>query len=306
VPEPPPYLVIVAAIRRRIESGELGPGDRVPSTRQLADEWGVAIATATKALTALRNAGVVVAKPRSGTIVAPDTAWQPSSLEGIEPTRAGIVEAATLIADADGLAAVSMRAVAKRLGVATMTIYRHVRDKDDLLVHMSEAAYGELPPMGEQPVGWRSRVELASRGLWQIHKQHPWLTQVTPLTRPLPLQSHITYSELVLSALAECGLDPTAAFDLNILLYSHVIGIAAHLEGEARAAAATGVSDEQWVTKQAPALHALVATGRFPSFDATLAEMEGRGGYDLDLDRLFELGLRLLLDGVATIVEPSS
>ncbi|MGH3094801.1 MAG: TetR/AcrR family transcriptional regulator C-terminal domain-containing protein [Streptosporangiales bacterium] len=272
---------------------------------KLAQQWGVAMATATKALTVLRNDGVVLARPRSGTVVAPDTVRQRASPGGVEPTHARIVDAAMRIADVDGLAAVSMRMVAARLGVATMTIYRHVRDKEDLLVQMSEAAYGEQPPAEEQPVGWRSRVELASRRLWEIHKRHPWLTQITPLTRPLPLHNQLAYSEMVLSALAECGVDPVAAFDLDVLLYSHVIGTAAHLEGEARAAAATGVSDEQWITGQMPALEALVATGRFPSFAATLTEMDRRGGYDLDLDRLFELGLRLLLDGVAAMVEPS-
>lgn len=58
--------------------------------------------------------------------------------------------------------------------------------------------------------------------------------------------------------------------------------------------------------RQILALEALVATGRFPSLDTTLAEMDHRGGYDLELGRLFELGLRLLLDGVTAMVEPSS
>jgi DNA-binding GntR family transcriptional regulator len=54
-----PYLRIVDEIRGRIASGELKPGDRVPSARQITQEWGVAIATATKALAALQAEGVV-------------------------------------------------------------------------------------------------------------------------------------------------------------------------------------------------------------------------------------------------------
>ncbi|MBC3992979.1 winged helix-turn-helix transcriptional regulator, partial [Streptomyces sp. AC563] len=69
-PDQPPYLRIVGELRRRIAEGELTPGDRVPSTRQIAREWGVALATATKALTTLRLEGLVVTRPRAGTVVA--------------------------------------------------------------------------------------------------------------------------------------------------------------------------------------------------------------------------------------------
>lgn len=49
----PPYVRIVAELRARIERGQLAPGDRVPSTRQIMKRWGVAMATATKVLSAL-------------------------------------------------------------------------------------------------------------------------------------------------------------------------------------------------------------------------------------------------------------
>ncbi|WP_311931749.1 winged helix-turn-helix domain-containing protein [Microbispora sp. H11081] len=65
------YQEIAAGIRRRIEAGELRPGDRVPSTREIVREWGVAMATATKVLTELRREGLVHAVPGVGTVVAP-------------------------------------------------------------------------------------------------------------------------------------------------------------------------------------------------------------------------------------------
>lgn len=66
----PPYARIAADLRRRIAEGELAPGDRVPSTRQVAAQWGVALATATRALAELRREGLVRAEPRVGTVVA--------------------------------------------------------------------------------------------------------------------------------------------------------------------------------------------------------------------------------------------
>lgn len=67
--ELPPYARVVADIRARIDGGELRPGDRVPSTREITREWGVAMATATKALSALRQAGLVEAVRGVGTVV---------------------------------------------------------------------------------------------------------------------------------------------------------------------------------------------------------------------------------------------
>lgn len=65
-----PYLRIADAIAARIDGGELAPGDRVPSTRQLSHEHGVAIATATKVMAELRQRGLVHAVPGVGTVVA--------------------------------------------------------------------------------------------------------------------------------------------------------------------------------------------------------------------------------------------
>ena len=68
--EQAPYLRIAADIRHRITAGELRPGQRVPSTRALVREWGVAMATAAKALAVLAEQGWVRAVPGSGTVVS--------------------------------------------------------------------------------------------------------------------------------------------------------------------------------------------------------------------------------------------
>src|SRR5580698_9670094 len=66
----PPYAQIAAELRDQIETGALAPGDRVPSTRAITQRWGVAMATATKALAALRQEGLVRPVPGVGTVVA--------------------------------------------------------------------------------------------------------------------------------------------------------------------------------------------------------------------------------------------
>ncbi|MGZ9932199.1 TetR/AcrR family transcriptional regulator C-terminal domain-containing protein [Streptomyces sp. NC-S4] len=310
----PPYLRIVAAIRRRIADGELAPGDRVPSTRQIAAHWGVALATATKALTTLRLEGLVEARPRIGTVVAGNTPApaaaparrRPSPAPDAEPelTLDRIVRAAIEIADAEGLAALSMRGVAARLGVAAMSTYRYVPSKEDLVLLMADAAFGEAHPADAgagAPEDWRARLEVGGRTLWRLYRKHPWLARVGSLTRPLLLPNLLVHGEWMLSALDGHGLDPTTLFDVHLLLYSHVHGLAVHLELEADAEAATGQSEDQWMDSRAPVLQELMDSGRFPTFTKVVGSFED--GYDLRLDALFDLGLGALLDGLTPLVE---
>jgi DNA-binding transcriptional regulator YhcF (GntR family) len=304
----PPYLRIVAEIRRRIADGELAPGDRVPSTRQIAGEWGVALATATKALTTLRLEGLVHARPRIGTVVAgtapaASARRRPSPVPDPEQELSldRIVRTAIDIADTEGLSALSMRGVAARLGVAAMSPYRYIPSKDDLILLMADTAFGEESYPANAPEEWRSRIELGARTLWTLYRKHPWLAQIGSLTRPLLVPNLMVHGEWMLRALDGHGLDPTKLFDIHVLLYSHVQGLAVHLEMEAQAEAATGQSEDQWMDSRTPALQELVDSGRFPTFTRVVGAFED--GYDLRLDALFEFGLKALLDGLTPVVE---
>ncbi|MDI3406325.1 TetR/AcrR family transcriptional regulator C-terminal domain-containing protein [Streptomyces cavernicola] len=333
----PPYLRIAAEIGRRIADGELAPGDRVPSTRQISAEWGVALATATKVLTTLRLEGLVEARPRVGTVVAgagagtgtaaeaeaeaelatgtstgpgpgpvparPAAAPTPAQPPSPEPELGldRIVRAAVEIADAEGLQACSMRGVAARLGVAAMSIYRYVPSKDELVLHMADAAFGEESYPADAPEGWRPRIEMGARKLWRLYQKHPWLAQIGSLTRPLLVPNLLVHGEWMLGALDGHGLDPVALFDVHVLLYSHVHGLAVHLELEAHAEAATGQSDDQWMDSRAHVLDELTRSGRFPHFTKVVGSFAD--GYDLRLDALFEFGLKALLDGLTPVIE---
>ncbi|MEU5846909.1 TetR/AcrR family transcriptional regulator [Saccharopolyspora shandongensis] len=307
MPPEPRYLTIAAELRRRIEQGELVPGAKVPSTRRIAAEWGVAAATAAKALAALKQEGLIRAEPRSGNVVegpsrtaATKPAHRPVPRGRPEDlTRGRIVQAAIEIADNEGLAVLSMRGVAARLGVAPMSLYRHVAGKDQLVMLMADAAFGERGYPAQPPTGWRARLELCARTLWSLYRRHPWLAQLSPITRPLPLPNLAVHAEWALAALDGLNLGAAAMCDLHVLLFSHVQGIAVHLEREQQALGASGVSEDEWMDNQAPTLEAIIGTGRYPTFAGVLTTLSAEG-YDLILDDLFDLGLRLLLDGLAT------
>jgi AcrR family transcriptional regulator len=315
----PTYARIAGELRERIDAGELAAGDRVPSAREITRHWGVAIATASRVLATLRELGLVRAVPGVGTVVvAPARARSGSA--GASPAarvpprplvvgppaghrRAGtdhglavdrIVRAAVAIADAEGLAGLSMRRVAAEIGAAPMSLYRHVADKDDLLLRMMDAALREWPWPDDPPPGWRARLEVAGHGLWSVFRRHPWLAPALSLTRPQPIPAGIRFTEWVLAALDGLGLDLPARFDVHLILFNYVRGTAVNLEPEADAEALSGLSAEEWVERQQPALRSILDAGSFPLF-ARLLDLD----YDFDLDALFARGLAQLLDGLA-------
>src|SRR6266536_47134 len=296
----PPYVRIAEELRRRIVTGELSAGDRLPSARQITQQWGVAIATATKVLATLRRAGLVRPVPGIGTVVAarPVPAGTPRS-RAVEagPTRGDVVQTAIRVADAEGLAAVSMRRVAAELDVATMSLYRHVSGKDELLLLMAETVYGEEKPV-ESGLDWRGAMEAHGRGLWAICRNHPWIARVTSFTRPMLAPNGMAHTEGAMRVLSDVGLDPATALFVVVAMSGFVVGTAVNLESELEAQHETGVSSDEWMQAQEPAFHEIIASGRFPM----LAEVAALPDFDVDLDSLFELGLKLMLDGLARLI----
>ncbi|MFJ9821853.1 TetR/AcrR family transcriptional regulator C-terminal domain-containing protein [Streptomyces sp. NPDC101151] len=312
----PRYSQIVAELRQRIETGELAPGDRVPSTREITKQWDVAMATATKVLTELRREGMVRAVPGVGTVVVapsrpvraarPAAAARSGGPSDASPGQAAltlgrIVGAAVTVADAEGLAAVSMRRVAAELGVATMSLYRHVADKDDLLTRMMDTVIAEHPLPADPPAGWREAIELAARQLWDLFRRHPWLAPALSVTRPQMITSALPYSEWMLATLHVHGLDLQSAFTAHLMLLNYARGIAVNLESEREAEAHSGLDSEEWMDTQEPTLLTILGTGRFPELSRLATT-----GYDLDLDALFEFGLQRLLDGLSSLLNKRS
>jgi AcrR family transcriptional regulator len=113
-----------------------------------------------------------------------------------------IVAAAVEIANADGLEAVSMARVAKALGFTTMSLYRHVANKDDLLQLMwnaSAQSLGDWTPEGDT---WRERLTSWALRQRQVVGENIWITQL-PMSTPPLAPSSLAWVELGLAALDE-------------------------------------------------------------------------------------------------------
>ena len=111
------------------------------------------------------------------------------------------------VADAEGLAAVSMRRVATDLGVATMSLYRHVSTKDDLMLRIADAAIAEQP-FPPRPAHWRASLETVVRHMWMVCRRHPWVAETLSMTRPQVAPNLLKYAEWTLTVLRERGFPP--------------------------------------------------------------------------------------------------
>lgn len=139
--------------------------------------------------------------------------------------RAAILDAALALADQDGLDAVTMHAVAQRLQVTPMALYRHTEHKQALLDGLVERLLTSFAlPRADLP--WADRLTGTADAIRVTARRHP---NVFPLllTRPAVTPGARTVRDFVLAALREAGLDQAAAARAERLMSTSVLGFAA-------------------------------------------------------------------------------
>ena len=182
-----------------------------------------------------------------------------------------IVAAAIGLADEGGLAALSMSRLAEALGFTTMSVYRYVASKDDLLVLCLDGTLGAAPEL--DPVApWRAQLEAWAGALRDRYQQHGWMLDV-PISGLPAGPNQLVWFERGLRALAGTGLVPAERASTVLLLSTYVRG-------------------------QVQMVADLV---RFPE----VAKLVAGGVFEDDVDAFpddeFEFGLRRILDGVEAL-----
>jgi DNA-binding transcriptional regulator YhcF (GntR family) len=294
VTDPPLYLRIAEEIAEDIRSGRLAEGRRAPSTRQIVRDRGVAMATATKAIAALRTAGLVETIPGSGTIVRRRDPAATARRTRAGLTQREIVETAVRIADADGLPFVTMRRVADSLGVSTMALYRHVPNKAELTLRMTDSVFAGVRPPDIPLAAWRPRLDAAAHLFWAVFSRHPWAAEVFSISRPQAIPSVLPLADWSLSTLRAMGFGTDDMMCAHINLFAHARGMALALLVESQAEKDTGLSADDWMRHQAGDLRRWVDPAVHPGLGHVMREQ-----FDFSLDTVFEYGLQRLLDGLA-------
>jgi AcrR family transcriptional regulator len=213
-------------------------------------------------------------------------------------TVADITRAAVEVADAEGLAAVSMARVAAQLGNSTMALYRYVKSKDELLLLMSDAAL-DGPPNLPDGLDWRTGLTLWARGVLKVLRRHPWTAQI-PISGPPVGPNNLWWFDRALHALGDTGLDEEDKVGV-------VMGLLTFVHGELRLSTelSKGYAEnpEAFGRQYGMALTQVVDAQRFPALSKVIAAgvFEGEVRYDEEVEG--EFGLGLYLDGVAAFIE---
>lgn len=206
-------------------------------------------------------------------------------------TLAEILDAAIELADEDGVAALSMARVAKRLGFTTMSLYRYVESKDELLELIADRVIG-TPPEIPSDLPWRTGLEVWARAEYDALMRHRWWLRLPISGAPLG-PNNMAWLETALGCLASTPLPEALKVQVALNVSVHVIG-------RARFTADLVVDAES--DNYAAILPRLIDPVRFPALTAALAG-DAFAADDVDWeDADFRFALGLLLDGVERIV----
>lgn len=190
-----------------------------------------------------------------------------------------IVDTAIVIADVDGLDAVSIRRVAAILEVRPMSLYTHIASKDELLALMANELVGTLivePPL---PEDWREALTVLSHKMFVMFVSHPWLLALFT-RRPRPGPNTALQAKQSLRAVEGLRLPPEEVWKLLGIVNDYVIGNALRV-------ATSGVARDLVDTFSEADRAAQPELAELPRFEQARLAHEG-----------FEIGLQVVLDGV--------
>jgi AcrR family transcriptional regulator len=214
-------------------------------------------------------------------------------------SRQKITDTAVMLADAHGMEAVSMRALAVELGVGAASLYRYVARKDELVELMVDAMMGDDLQF-EVHGDWRQDLRSFAHGLRAMTLRHPWMAVQSAGLRTFGPNEARCHEE-VLSAVDGLGLDIDAMLVMIETLGAYVRGRVLEELAEQEAIRRSGLDQEQWMQAQAPYIESLIASGRYPLL--TRVVFDARAPHDPDhLEHGFELGLDRVLDGLAMML----
>ncbi|WP_433731788.1 TetR/AcrR family transcriptional regulator [Nocardia sp. CA-129566] len=215
----------------------------------------------------------------------------------------GIVAEAIALADAEGLANLSMQRLAERLGFTKMSLYRYVPGKEQLTALMFDTAMGTPPDMAaaqadstEEP--WRGALRHWARTIFERYTAHPWAIELTTGLRPIG-PNEMGWTEAALVALKDSGLNGSERLDTIVLLNGHVRSLAQQVNS-------TG-GDEAAAQFNAQFAEMIAAAGdRYPEVVAAFAEEASATSappYAGGPNDALNFGIARVLDGLAVLID---
>ncbi len=208
--------------------------------------------------------------------------------ESREPlTRQRVLAAAVTLADDRGIAAVTMRSLAQRLGVEAMSLYHHVPGKDALLDGMVDLVFDEIAvPDGDGD--WQAAIRARAMSARDVLRRHPWAIGLLD-SRRTPGPSTLRHNDAVLGRFRAAGFSlPMAAHAISVV-DSYVYGFAL----QELSLPFTSADD---VAAVADGILADLPDGAYPNLVAMIAEHALAPGFDFGDE--YRWGLDLILDAL--------
>jgi AcrR family transcriptional regulator len=203
-------------------------------------------------------------------------------------TRERVLRAAVALADKDGIDSLSMRKLGDALGVEAMSLYNHVKHKEDLLDGIVDVLVGEIP-LPRADAEWKPSLRGTVLGARKVLLRHTWVPRVIE-SRKSPSPATIRYFDAVLGILRRGGFSLDAAHHALHIMGSRVLGFTQELFND---------SDEFVQGPEAAAVMAQQMASTYPyitEMAMAVSHGEGLGGCDDNVE--FEIALDLILDGL--------
>jgi len=200
--------------------------------------------------------------------------------------RDRVLGAAMKLADEGGTGALTMQAIGRRLGVEAMSLYRHVRNKDDILDGMVDLVFAEIELPADRS-SWRTVLRARSISTRAALRRHPWAITLME-SRMAPGPANLRSHEDTLTVLLDSGCSATTATHAYNLVDSYVLGFALQEVN-------LPFSNAEELAAVGELLIAQVPADEYPNFVRVSAELLASG---FDYADEFEFGLDLILDGI--------
>ena len=202
-------------------------------------------------------------------------------------SRARVLAAAVALADADGIESLTMRKLARHVGVEPMSLYHHVANKDEILDGMIDLVFGEidLPHAGAD---WRAGLRRRAVSVRQVLSGHPWATGLME-SRSSPGPATLRHHDAVIGTLRDAGFSIELAAHAFSAMDSYIYGFAMQEVSLPFDGPKTLADVAQEILDQFPA-------DEYPHLAELTTEHILRPGYDYGDE--YEWGLDLILDGL--------
>ena len=222
------------------------------------------------------------------------TRTRPSAPAKETLTRQQIVQAALEMLDTDGLAGLSMRKLAAKLGSGATSLYWHVETKDDLIDLIIDQIYAEIDVPEPELAGWRGGATLFGHSIRATVLRHPWLPEVIH-TRPSLGPNAMSLGSRGLVLFGAAGFTGRKVDYAMGAVMAYVLGSVSAEVGVRAAVEKTGQSMEDW-TKQVVELAAANAGDKTPMDES----LRWRSAADVSAlhNEHFAFGLDAVLDGL--------